>query len=457
MVQETTDRSAWLSRLLVLAAAVALGWQLMLPPVVGVADNGDFGKLIGRFGLGSGQTFEYADTTFFFSDRYRYHSGFNSSELLPIAPAVALARGGSLDLRTIGAIHVALFLLAVLLFVPLAGWMLAALALLLFCDFLYVGYFNSFYMDVAALLFTILAAVFYLRAMRECRPADSIALLISAILATTSKPHYVFLGTWFAVLFWVARGILCAGRKAVAAAAAAVLILTAWASFRFLAPEDYAAKGCFTVIFTQILPHSADPDSALRDLGLDSSYRKWSGLQAYSPGSPVDAAAFYQPFLEKTSYRKIARFYLTHPGDAWRAFRAALDEAGRFRSPLGNFDSQSGRLARRAVRILLVGEPYQAAAVPSSRRAPVFRVRRPLAGHPDPAPPRAPHAACRRLTRSRHSDPDGRDHPGRFSAGRRLRPTPPPARLLRAIRHAAARRDLPGLKCSQRPIVRGTV
>ena len=330
------------------AAALILFWQLMLPPVAGIADNGDFGKLLGRFGLGSGKTFVYADTRFFFADENRYRSGFCSSELLLIVPALAInrviSRDGFFDLRIMGAVHGWLFLLAVFLFAPLVDSAAIGLAaLLLFTDFMYVGFFNSFYMDAASILFTLLAAVFYLRAMRWRRPADSLGLAVSMALAVLSKSQYAILGPWFAVLFWTGRGFLAGGRRIVAAAASLALLASAWVSYRYLAPEGYADKAVFTVIFSQILPAAKDPDRALSELGLDPSYRQWIGLQAYSPGVPLDQPAFYADFHRKTSLGKIARFYLRHPADAWTALGTALDEAGSFRSPLGNFDSRSGK------------------------------------------------------------------------------------------------------------------
>jgi len=330
------------------AAALVLFWQLMLPPVPGVADNGDFGKLLGRYGLGSGKTFVYADTKFFFGDENRYRSGFSSSELLSIVPALAinkvLSRDGFFDLRIMGAVHASLFLLAVFLFAPLLDSAAAGLlVILLFCDFMYAGFFNSFYMDASSYLFTLLSAVFYLRAMRWRRTADALALWIGMILTIVSKSQYAMVGPWFAVLFWTGREFLAGGRKAIAATASLTLVVATCVSYRYLTPEGYSDNAAFTVIFSQILPASEDSDRALAELGLDGAYRQWIGLQAYSPGVPLDNPAFHQDFRRRTSFLKIAQFYLRHPADAWRALRTSLDEAGSFQSPLGNFDSRSGK------------------------------------------------------------------------------------------------------------------
>ncbi len=280
----------------------------MVPPVPGIADNGDFGKMIGRYGLGSGAVFEYAKTKFYFDGKYRYNPGYQSSEILLIAPAVALgvaiSRDGSVDLRVMGALHTALRVLALFLAVPLLGraW-LGLVAAFLFCDFMYAGFLNSFYMDVAALPFTLLAAAFYLRAMRSGRVWDSVAL---------------------------------------AAAAAGTLLVAACIPPRYFVATDYAGRNPFNIIFSQIVPNSAAPDGALAELGLDASYRRFSGMTADWSEVPWGDAEFRREFTRRTGYPAILRFYMRHPGDACKALRSSLDVSGRFQSPLGNFDSATG-------------------------------------------------------------------------------------------------------------------
>src|SRR5690242_12728009 len=131
------------------AAALVLTWQLMLPPVVGVANNGDFGKVIGYFGMGAPREHEYefADSKYTFDSAYRFAPGLYSSELLLMPPALALnallSKDGRFDLRAIGFIHSALFLIAFALFLSLLaclrGWRrwTAAAALLIFSDVAY--------------------------------------------------------------------------------------------------------------------------------------------------------------------------------------------------------------------------------------------------------------------------------------------------------------------------------
>src|SRR6185369_6299378 len=91
-------------------------YELFTPPVVGMANNGDFGKMIARFNLGAPfeNEFKYAATKYNCDLKYHYDSGIYSSELIFVYAALGLnhlvARDGLVDIRAIGAVHSALFL-----------------------------------------------------------------------------------------------------------------------------------------------------------------------------------------------------------------------------------------------------------------------------------------------------------------------------------------------------------
>jgi hypothetical protein len=141
------------SAIIISSAVVVISWQLMLRPVVGLANNGDFGKVLGSFGLGAPREheFRFADTKYDFDSRYFYKNGFFSSEFILVVPALALSamlsRSGRFDLRHMGLMHGALFLLAIILFVRLladlrrgAQYGLGLAVLFVFGDVAYVSY-----------------------------------------------------------------------------------------------------------------------------------------------------------------------------------------------------------------------------------------------------------------------------------------------------------------------------
>src|SRR5262252_9942007 len=121
MPTRTEVANRWIAVLAAAAALVLLGLQLLVPPVVGLADNGDYQRVMGSAGF-EHSTDDYGERYFsFLRTRYRVlpvasvRNGHLSSEtgLALAARAAAGAReGGLFDLRTLGALHAALLVLA---------------------------------------------------------------------------------------------------------------------------------------------------------------------------------------------------------------------------------------------------------------------------------------------------------------------------------------------------------
>jgi hypothetical protein len=197
-------------------------------------------------------------------------------------------------------------------------------------------------MDVATLLFLALAALLYVRWMQSGRWQDALGFMIAAVATIASKAQHAVLG------FWLAALVMAAGypvwrqrRKWVTASAGMLALLSAFWMARS-APPEYARLGVFTVVFGRILPHAENLDATLRALTLDDSHRRYIGMNAYSPGSPLWDATLSAGVEDRLTYRRLAWFYLTHPRDAYRQLCYSLGEAGIQRPYLGNFDVRSG-------------------------------------------------------------------------------------------------------------------
>jgi hypothetical protein len=338
----------------VLAFAI-VSFQSFVPPVIGLADNGDFGKMIGRFALRAPAEYEnaYATTKYTYDQSYWYLSGFWSSETLLLIPALwingIVFRDGAFDIRAAGAVHAALFLLALYLILPLVSHLsklrrifILLLLLVVFEDVMYVSMLNSFYMDVAAFLFLLLAIVFYWRARRWQHPIDAILCLFCSVLLITAKTQHVLLGMLIAALFVWNAALMFPARPRLWATASAVTILAcavlSWKS----TPPNYSATPNFNVIFYELLPHSQRVRQDLKELGLDASYERYSGTHTYSEGSPMKNPEFVRTFASRTSHARLAWFFVKHPARAWRAIRTGLNEAGRQLPYLGHYDKSAG-------------------------------------------------------------------------------------------------------------------
>jgi hypothetical protein len=349
------NRLEWLALLL---AAAAVIFQTFLPPSVGLANNGDFPKIIGQFDMGNPSddrdVFRFADTSYVVAPKYHYESHFYSSELVLFAAALGLnsvsVDPDFFDVRVMGAVHAGLFLLAfyrllplVRPFRPVLRWVILLLVLFMFTDVMYVSYFNSFYMDTAAFLFLLLAVVSFLRALRWQRPADRWLFVVSAVFLITSKTQHFPLGVPIALLLAWKGGLLTPGRGRAfrTLSVTSVLIATAF-SYRSGTPPIYKAYGTYTVIFFELLPASKNVSSDLKELGLDDSYQRYVGTHAYSKDSGMRDPQFADDFARKGSYAHIGWFFLKHPTRAFEVTVSRLDDAGRQRPKVGNFDRRTG-------------------------------------------------------------------------------------------------------------------
>lgn len=337
------------------ALAVLIGLQIFIPPVVSLGNNGDFGKLIGRFCLAAPVSDEiiFAPLLYSYDSRYCHRGEFYSSELLFATPTLFMGRWlsktGIFDIRAMGAVHLLALLSAACLATPpirsfqsRRSTVLLILAGVMYSDVMYTAYLNSFYSDVAAYIGLHLAAACFVRLSLWRRRSDLILFTISTLIVVTSKGQHAVIGPWavLGILLAVFPRAVAASRPLLIASMAA--ILCASAGSLWISPAHYMARNCYSAIFHQLLPHVRDQEKALAELGLSAAYLPHVGKHAYSPGSQMDEVPFVEDFLRRTSYSTLFRYYFRHPGDTYAAMVQSLSEAGRQRPVLGNFDRAAG-------------------------------------------------------------------------------------------------------------------
>src|ERR1700682_1007330 len=114
------DRRQKLAWIVIAVAAAILSFQVFIPPIVGLADQGDFARIIGAFGYASA---DRVATIAFVAEKYVPDPAARkpeweqpSSEYLFVASAILLnkiiSQDGKLDIVVIGAVHALAFLAA---------------------------------------------------------------------------------------------------------------------------------------------------------------------------------------------------------------------------------------------------------------------------------------------------------------------------------------------------------
>jgi hypothetical protein len=328
----------WLEPLLLGVLAGCVAWQLFVSPLVGMADNGDYGRIIATVGIAYAEPPENENAWIVRSyvpvprDDW---SGYRSSALL-LAEGTKLAdhlltRGARIDLRMMGAIHFALFLLgaaALLYGLRACHWpvrlTMGAFLVLVLSDVGYAAWLNSFYSEAASLVFALLTLGLALVAITR---GDSLrswyllsgAYILAALLFITAKPQNAVLSLPLALLLVRLASLPVRGprrdyRLPLALAAAMLLVVSSVVYLNRGSPPAFRSANLYNMVFAEILPHSTDPEADLRALGLNPALAGYRGTTAYTPDVPINSIAARAELFHNLDQVDILRFYAARPG-----------------------------------------------------------------------------------------------------------------------------------------------
>jgi hypothetical protein len=305
-----------------------IGLQLFVPPIIGLADNGDFVKVSGRLDLGPQRRWSGFISTYYRSPQYHFGSDVISSELAPAWLASVVSKnirpGNVFDIRWLGAVHTLIFVLAFCVLLRLLsamGWtattqIASAVAFtVMFTDVMYVAYFNTFYSDAIAIVSLLLAVTSALSWIAEEKAPWSVLALfeLGSILFITSKAQHGVLGIFPALFLFLLMLTTGSGRrKIIYAGLCASLLIATFIEVR-ITPAPYKGQALFNLIFTKIAPGFRDPAHDLQVFGLGPDDAKYVGTNAYQSGSPIPDAPSQKKFAERTGYFRIFRYYARHP------------------------------------------------------------------------------------------------------------------------------------------------
>lgn len=343
----------------VLAAAGAiLTYQLFIPPIVGLADQGDFVRTIGRFGYGpqhhGSLEYVYVEPKYIPDPSYRspYWEQANS-EYLFVGAALLLnklvSKDGTLDITVAGLVHALVFLavFARLLWVTRRTRSYALLwigALVALTDAGYAVYWNSWYAEPASCFFCLLllAEAVEIGCAGATGWAGILRWSLWSILWILAKPQNAPIGLILG-LFTFRLAMWTASKPARAAAAVGSCAMFACAAFNVFAMPIYGRQAnTYGVVFAGILPESKNPEADLRALGLDPQLAKYSGTGAWTPGThfPEMAAS---GALKRVNTFTVLRFYLLRPARMWRRLHGLLPKITFLRRDwYGNFEPSAG-------------------------------------------------------------------------------------------------------------------
>ena len=334
-----------------------------MPGFIGLANNRDFAKVAGRLCIGRvdepSSYYAYFHPDYERAQRYCWESGVPTSQLALAWTASWIQQRLSdptrFDIRWLGAIHAILFLagwyILLVALRPLSGaawWIAMAAALWIFTDVGIVSYLNTFYTDAAAIVGVMIMLPAALCLLTKEVPQNGPVLWfgMGALLFLTSKGQHGALAPVLVGFLLASRWQEPASRRTRVLKITVAMALIAGASWVWIeTPRLYKAQPRFTLVFSKILLTSPAPSRDVEELGLSQSDLPLIGQHAFLPWSPAFDPVWLDAFSRRTSYGRVALFWLRHPWRTLATLRGDLEKEAWQRRPLefSNLQPEAGR------------------------------------------------------------------------------------------------------------------
>ncbi|WP_449603441.1 glycan biosynthesis hexose transferase WsfD [Paenibacillus sp. Marseille-Q9583] len=349
-----------------LAGCGLIIYLLFVGPFIGVADNGDFLRMMNTIGLNYYDTAaSYTDQFFNFShSRFAYENLFrgfypSSQILIVLVPRLigGLIHGSFFDVRLLGAVYGLLLLVATWLLVKynargsyVTGLLLGAAILFVFYDIGYLAYFNSLFGEPVSMVFMLLTFALGLRLTSQEKPTTKgLTLFFIAILfLVTSKIQNAPIGIAFALIFL--RFMTLDGerkwRKLALRFSIAIFLVSI--VMYVTAPKELKHINLYQTVFFGILNESPDVKGDLQDLGLPERLEVLAGTNYFQTDTVIkqDDPSLVPDFYDRVSHKDVLFFYLKHPGRLIDNMEYAASNSMAIRPYyLGNYEKSENKSA----------------------------------------------------------------------------------------------------------------
>jgi len=348
-----------------IAASILMVVLLFTGGFIGVADNGDFLRIMGSIGLNYYDISEaYEDRFFRYAHAlYAYDAFFRgfypSTQLIIVAVArffAQLFNSAVFDIRVLGVIYAILHMTANIILIHVyraKGWLvsivLTALLLFVFHDVGYMAYFNSLYGEPVSLIFLLLTMALGLKLTYDEKPTKTLLVLffIASFFLVCSKTQNAPVGILLAIIFirlaFVHDYSLSWKRVALSLGAALVVIS---AAMYILAPKDFKQINLYQTVFFGVLHHSDDVEDDLKKLGLPSYLSVLAGTNYFQGDTEIkqNDPRLEEDFYSRISHVDIMLFYLKQPGRFIEMMAYAAEHSMNIRPYyLGNYEKAEGK------------------------------------------------------------------------------------------------------------------
>ena len=340
---------------------------LFTAPYVGMADNGDFFRIIYSNGLYfnlpdyDSRYFGYFVKQFGIFQYYNENSTMMvSSQSLFIKLALFINKlvfsKEVFDIRFQAAIYTILYVIGVYLLVQAItlkmsrrrGMVVAALAIFIFGDTGYTAYFNSFFGESLVMVMMLLVFASWLLLYRKKYNdyAMLAILLVSTLILTTSKQQNAPVGMVISVLsiplLWIRKDKLF---RWVTLLSAALMMLAGVATYLNISKE-FVNINQYHAMTRGVLMESEDPEAALESFGINKQYAILKENTYYDQYGTVDVKSdlLEENFYSRYGFVSILKYYVTHPDQMGSILNTAAKSAYTIKpAAMGNYEMSAGK------------------------------------------------------------------------------------------------------------------
>lgn len=340
---------------------------LLTPPYIGMADNGDYFRILYSNGLYFNDPNYNNQYLGHFVKNYGIYQYYNengstlfSSQTLFIKVSLVLNLlfhdAHRFDIRFQAGMYIVLYTAAIYLLVEALTWkmskkrgyLVAILTIFILGDTGYTAYFNSFYSESVVLIMTIfmVAAGIFMYRKRFNDYVMLAVFVLSGIILTTSKQQNAPVGLIIAIFGVIFIYIRKKRSYRMITATLLIALLGVGIGSYVLIPQEFVNINKYHAMTRGVLMGSVNPEKTLESFGIDKQYAVLDETLYYDPYTSlaVDSKHMQDQFYSKYNVGSILAYYIAHPDQAGKMLNLAAQDGFAIRPhALGNYEAATGK------------------------------------------------------------------------------------------------------------------
>ena len=336
---------------------------LFIDPVVGLSDNGDFGRIMTSAGLGylepnDNDYFGFVHSKFMLKnlDSNSLASYFTTHNI-PVIIAKILSKINSdntFDTKYLAFIYAVFLLFSFFLIIRNVEFdskqikvVFIFLLLIILSDANGISYFNSLYGEPVAYVSFISLIACFLTLLKQHQPKiiTLMLLFLCMFMIVGAKLQYNILSIFAIILIPIMFKLRNDRKWRIITSICSVLTIWYALWLNMVISKPLTNLTIYNAVFYGILKDSQNPRQDLVDLGLNTEFSVLVNTTRFEKNKyyDLDSDYFKSEFVDKVNYRKIIKYYLIHPKRLVEKMEVTAKKSMQNDNiQLGNYERKSG-------------------------------------------------------------------------------------------------------------------